>query len=131
MVNALLTGFDFSIIIRKVVLLIMVFFRIFFPIERRVRQGCPVSPYLFIIYIELLHVSHEILSNNNIKGITVDELFEIKKYTTFECKIYKCCIVTVIFHHVKLYLLFNVITIVYTYTCILTAFKNCASGKHF
>ena len=39
----------------------------FFPILRGVRQGCPVSTYLFIMCIELL--SYKIVTREDIKGI--------------------------------------------------------------
>ena len=41
----------------------------FFKIGRGVRQGCPLSPYLFILVIELLYKS--VQTDNDIKGINM------------------------------------------------------------
>jgi hypothetical protein len=41
----------------------------FFKLQRGVRQGCPLSAYLFIVVVELL--AHKIRTNKNIKGITI------------------------------------------------------------
>ena len=43
----------------------------FFPLERGVRQGCPLSGLLFVIGIELL--ARAIKNDDNIKGINVGE----------------------------------------------------------
>ena len=47
----------------------------FFETQREVRQGCPLSLYLFIIAAEVL--ASAIKNNGNIKGITVNNI-EIK-----------------------------------------------------
>lgn len=43
----------------------------FFTLERGVRQGCPVSPLLFILVAEIL--AHKIRSDDDIHGIAIDE----------------------------------------------------------
>ena len=47
----------------------------FFKLQRSVRQGCPLLPYLFILSVEVL--GKAIRANNSIKGITVNNT-EIK-----------------------------------------------------
>ena len=57
----------------------------FFDLQRSVRQGCPLSPYLFILSAEIL--AKAIRSNKEIKGITIKKSeIKISQYpdnTTF------------------------------------------------
>ena len=51
----------------------------YFQLERGVRQGCPLSPYLYIVVAELLAIM--IRSNEDIEGIDIDgTLFKIMQF---------------------------------------------------
>ena len=55
-----------------------------FRLSRGVKQGCPLSAYLFIIAIEMLAV--KIRSNNNIKGLEIQGLkTKVSLYTDDSC----------------------------------------------
>lgn len=47
----------------------------FFKLQRGIRQGCPLSPYLFILAVEIM--AHAIRSDDKIKGIEIG-LIELK-----------------------------------------------------
>ena len=52
----------------------------FFELSRRVRQGCPLSPYLFIISVEIL--AEAIRNKREITGIKIqDTEFKLHQYT--------------------------------------------------
>ncbi len=53
----------------------MVAFQDVCPLERGVRQGCPLSAYLFILTLEML--ANKIRADKNVKGIIINNI-EVK-----------------------------------------------------
>ncbi len=47
----------------------------FFPLERSVKQGCPLSAYLFILALEML--ANKIRADKNVKGLIINNI-EVK-----------------------------------------------------
>ena len=57
----------------------MVGLRGFFELSRGVRQGCPLSPYIFILCAKVLATA---IRKDNLKGITVDSTeCKLSQYT--------------------------------------------------
>ena len=56
----------------------MFFFSEFFPIGRGCRQGDPISPYLFLLCVEIMGIL--LRQNKNIKGIYIEN----KEYKLFQ-----------------------------------------------
>ena len=59
-----------------------------FSVNRSVRQGCPISPFLFIIVAELLSI--KVLNSHNINGLTIFQkeirITQLAEYTVLFLK---------------------------------------------
>jgi hypothetical protein len=56
----------------------------FFTPTRGIRQGCPISAYIFILVAEVL--AHSIRQNNNVKGIKINQIeYKLSQYADDTC----------------------------------------------